>query len=244
MYDSLKCMNCKQCYSVCNNSCHMFEDGIHRVDFSGCEACGKCSSICPEEAIKVVGKNTSAEEISKEVERDAVFYQTSNGGVTVSGGEPMYQPEFVCELLKLCKEKGIHTAVETSGFANEAALKTVLKYCDLVLFDIKETDEKNHKKFTGVPLSPILKNLNMINEMGVPFIIRLPIIPGLNDREEHFCKVKEIVGNMHSCKGVEVMPYHSLGKYKYEQLQKEYLCSAVNEPDGETVNKWKQFFVV
>jgi len=88
-----------------------------------------------------------------------------------------------------------------------------------------------------------MKNLAVINEMGISFIIRLPIVPGINDREEHFYKVKEIVKNMHFCKGIEVMPYHSLGVYKYELLQREYLCSAISEPDGETINRWKKFFM-
>ena len=178
----------------------------------------------------------------EEIEKDSIFYQTSNGGVTISGGEPLFQPEYTSEILKMCKEKGIHTAIETSGFADEASLKKVLKYCDFVLFDIKETNEENHKKFTGVSLKPILKNLNIINDRGISFIIRLPVIPGLNDREEHFCKVKEIVKNMHFCKDVEIMPYHTLGTYKYDLLQKEYLCSAICEPDDETINRWKKFF--
>ncbi len=244
MYDKQKCINCKRCYDVCNYSCHKFDNNIHTVDFSKCHVCGKCVEICPTKAIETVGKEASAEEIFKEVEKDSIFYQTSNGGVTISGGEPLYQPGFTCELLKMCKDNSIHTAIETSGFASKDSLKKVLKYCDLVLFDIKETNEENHKKFTGVTLKPILKNLNIINEMGVSFIIRLPIIPGLNDREEHFYKVKSMVENMRFCKGVEVMPYHLLGVYKYELLQKEYLCSSINEPDAETINKWKKFFIM
>ena len=176
-----------------------------------------------------------------EIEKDSIFYQTSNGGVTISGGEPLYQPKFTSGILKLCKEKGIHTAIETSGFANESSLKMVLRYCDLVLYDIKETDEENHKKLTGVSLKPILRNLSIMDKMGISFIIRLPIIPGLNDREEHFYKVKSITENMRFCKGVEIMPYHNLGAYKYELLKKNYLCSNIIEPDNETLTKWKSY---
>lgn len=242
MYDSKKCVNCKVCYNVCENNCHTFNENTHIFSFDKCTVCGGCSVACPAKAIEIVGKEVSVEEIIEEIEKDSVFYQTSNGGVTISGGEPLYQPGFTSAILKQCKEKRIHTAIETSGFASEAALKNVLKYCDLVLFDIKETDEENHKKFTGVSLNPILKSLNIINEMGVPFVVRLPIIPGLNDREEHFYEVKSIIKNMRFCKGIEVMPYHILGAYKYELLQKKHLCSEITEPNAETINKWKSFF--
>ncbi len=242
MYDNRKCINCKACYSVCSNGCHTFDEDLHKFHFDKCVGCGKCSAVCYAGALELVGKKTSVEELIEEMEKDSVFYETSNGGVTVSGGEPLYQSVFVSELLKRCKEKGIHTAIETSGSASESALKKVLKYCDLVLFDIKETDEEAHKKLTGVSLKPILKNLNVINEMEIPFVIRLPIIPGINDREEHFDKVKSIVGNMQFCKGVEVMPYHILGAYKYQLLQREYLCSEIKEPDNDTVSEWRSYF--
>ena len=242
MYDSRKCINCKACYGVCGNGCHAFDGELHEFDFKKCVGCGKCSTVCRAGAVELVGKKTSAEELVEEIEKDSVFYQTSSGGVTVSGGEPLYQPEFVCELLRQCREKGIHTAIETSGYASENVLKKVIKYCDLVLFDIKETDEEAHKRLTGVPLKPILKNLNIINEMEIPFVIRLPIIPGINDREEHFGKVKSIAESLQFCKGVEVMPYHILGAYKYQLLQRDYSCSEIKEPDNGTVGKWRSYF--
>ena len=241
MYDSKKCVNCKRCYKVCNKGCHTFDEHTHAFHSEKCCACGECITVCQAKAIEVVGKKVSANEVLEEIEKDSIFYQTSNGGVTISGGEPLYQPEFTSGILKLCKEKGIHTAIETSGFASEQALKKVLKYCDLVLFDIKETNEENHKKFTGVSLAHIIKNLELINEQGIEFVVRLPIIPGLNDRKEHFDKVKSLAKNMQFCKGIEVMPYHSLGMYKYELLQREYLCSDISEPDNETFTKWKSF---
>lgn len=241
MYDSKKCVNCKLCFKVCKKGCHTFDRFEHTFHSEKCDACGECSAVCQSKAIEVVGKKISAKEAVIQAEKDSVFYQTSNGGVTISGGEPLFQPEFTSEILKLCKEKGIHTAVETSGFASPDSLKKVLEYCDLVLFDIKETDEENHKKLTGVSLKPILKNLGIINEAEIPFVLRLPIIPGANDREEHFCKVRSMAENMKFCKGVEIMPYHNLGAYKYDLLQKKYLCSNVTEPDNETVAKWKSF---
>ncbi len=241
MYDSRKCISCKLCCNVCDNGCHVFDENAHTLQLEKCNLCGKCVQACPTKALEIVGKTLSTDEVLKEIEKDAVFYRTSNGGVTISGGEPLYQPDFTAEILKRCKEKGIHTAIETSGYASNESLKKVLKYCDLVLFDIKETNEENHKKFTGVSLQPILKNLSTVNELNIPFVLRLPIIPGLNDREEHFIKVKSIAKELRFCKGIEVMPYHVLGAYKYELLQKEYLCSDIKEPDDETVAGWREF---
>ncbi len=145
---------------------------------------------------EVIGRNALAEEIVKEVTKDKVFYENSGGGVTVSGGEPLAQPEFTTQILKDCKENGIHTAIETSGYASETAFKKVLEYCDLVLFDIKETNEKNHLIYTGVPLNTVINNLKTVNENKVPFIIRLPIIPNYNDRQEHFSAVKNFPMNL------------------------------------------------
>lgn len=188
-----------------------------------------------------IGWSVTSQEVFDEIERDKVFYETSGGGVTVSGGEPLLQPQFTANILKLCKENGIHTAIETCGFAAKNTLDEVLKYCDLVLFDIKETNEENHFRFTGAPLAPIIENLARINEMQIPFVIRLPIIPGLNDTEEHFLKVKELVGKMKYCKSIEIMPYHKLGAYKYEQLGRKYLCADLEEPTKQQIEKWNGF---
>lgn len=241
MYSAQKCINCKQCYNVCAYNCHYFNNGIHEFSLKNCSLCGNCPALCPTGAIEIIGKKVSAKTVFDELEKDNVFYQTSGGGITLSGGEPLYQPDFTSEILMMCKENNIHTAIETCGFASCSALMKVIKHCDMVLFDIKETDEENHKKFTGVSLAPILNNLNIINENGIPFIVRLPIIPGLNDRKEHFYNVKKITGEMQSCKGIEIMPYHSLGEYKYSALQRNYSCSHIPEPNSETINKWNEF---
>ena len=186
-----------------------------------------------------IGQTITAEEVFQEIIRDKVFYETSGGGVTISGGEPMFQPEFTSEILRCCKENGIHTAIETSGFATANTFEKVLKYCDLVLFDIKETDAKKLLEYTGATLNIVLQNLKIVNDMKIPFVIRLPIIPGINDRNEHFLKVKAIAEGLAFCRGIEIMPYHKLGEYKYQQLGKEYLCRNIVEPSKDDVEKWK-----
>jgi len=234
LFDRGKCVNCGACAAVCPNAAHEWADGTHIFHRSACNACGACEAVCPTKAVELSGKNTGTEEVFREVVKDTVFYNTSGGGVTISGGEPLSHPAFTAELLSLCKASGIHTAIETSGFAGENALAQVLPFCDLVLFDIKETDAKRHQDDTGVPFLPILQNLHRIDDAGIPTALRLPIIPGWNDREDHLQKVREIARCLKHCSGLEIMPYHKLGAYKYDLLGRPYLCQQVQEPSQET----------
>ena len=239
-YNAKKCTSCLACAAACPNGCHSFDGGKHSVDRDACIGCGACAAQCPTGAIELCGASMLADEAFETVKRDKIFYETSGGGVTVSGGEPLFQPEFTSALLKTCKENGIHTAIETCGFASEGALLSVLEYCDLVLFDIKETDEELHKLYTGAPLKPILRNLSIINAKKIPFIIRAPIIPTLNDRESHFKALRELRDSMEYCRGIEIMPYHEIGSYKYELLSKDYSCADISAPSKETSDDWKR----
>ena len=237
MYNSKKCVSCGRCVVACHKNCHSLE-AMHKFERKMCIGCGACVEVCPTGALELYGKSITVDEVYSEVARDKVFYETSGGGVTISGGDPLFQPYFTAELLKMCKENGIHTTIETSGFADERVLLTVLKYCDLVLFDIKETDEERHKQYTGVCLTPILENLRLVNEKKIPFIIRAPIIPTLNDREAHFKSLKTIRESMKFCQGIQIMPYHKTGSYKYELLNRSYVCSDISEPTKEMIETW------
>lgn len=239
LYDAKKCVGCLQCVSVCPNGCHTF-DINHQFNRNRCVGCGICAQNCPSKALEVYGQTLSVSEVYKVIEKDKTFYNTSNGGVTISGGEPLFQPDFTAQLLKTCQENGIHTVIETSGFASKQIILSIIPYCDFVLFDIKETNAKLHKEYTGVPLEPILNNLKTINQNKIPFIIRAPIIPTLNDREEHFRALKELRLSMEYCHGVQIMPYHSIGSYKYEQMAKNYVCREITAPTNERVELWKK----
>ena len=239
LLDKERCIGCGGCAAVCERGAHIFEGG-HRIDRTACVATGKCVEVCPSDALRLYGKRMSVDEALGEVMRDKIFYETSGGGVTLSGGEPLFQPEFASELLKGAKESGIHTAIETSGFAAKEVLLSVIGHTDLVLFDVKETDPERHKRYTGVPIEPILSNLRLIDEVGVPFVIRAPIIPSLSDREEHFKALSELCRSMKHCIGVEVMPYHNIGVHKYEMMDKEYLCGEIKVPERETVERWRR----
>ncbi len=239
LYDAEKCVSCGRCGEVCPQKCHLL--GEERTfERSLCIGCGACAKVCPVNALELYGKSVTVNEALDEIKRDKVFYDASGGGVTVSGGEPLFQPDFTAELLKICKKNGIHTAIETSGFADERTMLAVIKHCDLVLFDIKETNEERHRQYTGVPLKPILQNLATVNERGIPFIIRAPIIPTFNDRESHFKALKTIRESMNFCQGIQIMPYHRTGSYKYKMLNKKYICNDISEPTKEMIEAWDQ----
>lgn len=243
MFDVKKCVLCGKCVAVCPQKCHSLDEK-HIFDRNRCIGCGACAEVCPTKAIELYGKEMSADEVFQEIIRDKVFYDTSNGGVTISGGEPLYQPEFTAEILRKCQENGIHTAIETSGFAKKEALLSVVEHCDLVLFDIKETDEALHERYTGVPFKKVLENLSLISEKGIPFIIRAPIIPTLNDRESHFRALNSIRNSMVCCQGIQIMPYHKTGSYKYELLQRDYSCDEISEPSKEIIGTWENILNV
>ena len=239
MYEADQCFRCGKCASVCLSGCHRMETA-HVFLRKNCMGCGKCAEACPAKALELYGKEMCAADVLETVKRDLAFYQATGGGVTISGGEPLFQPQFTLALLKLCKENGIHTVLETCGYASETIFSEVLSYCDAVLFDIKETDKEKHLAYTGVSLGPILRNLEILNEKGIPFVIRAPIIPTLNDREEHFENLKRLHEKLEHCEKVQIMPYHDFGRYKYEKLGRAYFCEDILPPTEEKRQEWKQ----
>lgn len=241
LYHAEKCIGCGACAAVCPQKCHQTGEG-HAFARKACTACGACVAVCGSGALELCGAARTVDEVYAEIAKDKTFYDTSHGGVTVSSGEPLLQPRFLIALLKRCRENGIHTAIETSGFAAPAVWREVLSYCDTVLFDIKETEEGRHRAYTGVSLGPILQNLREMDESGLPFIIRAPIIPTLNDREDHFRTLQTWRVSLKSCRGVQLMPYHRLGVHKYDMLGRECACRAISEPEKDAVAAWETWF--
>lgn len=216
-YNAERCLNCGKCVARCPNHCHGIECGVHRYVRSDCKACQACvHPTCP--AMEAYGYEITPEAIIADVMKDAAFYQNSGGGLTLSGGEPLAQPEFCLSILKLAKEQGLHICMETCGFAKTEVLAEVAQYVDLFLFDYKETDSQKHKTFTGVDNALILQNLRFLNSIGKPIILRCPIIPTYNDTEEHFDGIAQIANDLKSIQRVELEPYHDFGLMKYKRL--------------------------
>ena len=218
MYNADRCLQCGACVEACPNGCHCLIDGIHQMDWDRCMGCGQCTENCFAGALTSIGKMMSVDEVFAQVMRDRDFYRESGGGITLSGGEPLYQATFSLELLKRIKAEGIHTCIETSGFGSEENLKELALYTDCFLYDYKATGEEAHKKFCGVPQEPILQHLALLNRMDAEVILRCPIIPGLNDTDVHLDGIGEIASRFACVKEIHLMAYHRLGISKAEQI--------------------------
>ncbi|MBE6686061.1 MAG: glycyl-radical enzyme activating protein [Ruminococcaceae bacterium] len=217
-YSPEKCIGCAECLKVCEPKGHKVENGIHTLDFSRCIACMKCAENCPAGAVERDGEEKSVEEIIDTVLRDKSFYEKSGGGMTLSGGEPLYQGEFALGILKAAKQQGIHTAVETCGMTSSDIMKSVAPYVDLFLYDYKATGEEEHKRLTGASQRQILLNLNLLEKLNANVILRCPIIPGINDNEEHYRGIAEVANKHKNINEINIMPYHSLGNSKRKKL--------------------------
>ena len=214
MYYASKCVGCGKCAVVCSNNCHSLQNGIHSFNFGNCMVCGKCVDVCCGSALDIIGEDCSAEDVIDIVVRDKMFYDTSGGGITISGGEPFYQPEFLFELLINAKEKELHTSIETCGYTTEKNIIKSAEVCDLYLFDYKIYDNDLHKKYTGKDNISILNNIRLLNELGKDMILRCPIIPTINDNIEHFNSISDLANTFENIKKVEIEPYHRLGEDK------------------------------
>ena len=211
-----KCVMCGSCRNVCEN--HMFADS-HTINREACISCGKCIKSCLAGALKLYGTEMSTEEILDAVLEDKDFYETSGGGVTLSGGECLMQADFCEEFLKTAKKSGLNTAVDTCGCVKRETYDRVIPYTDTFLYDVKAIDEDVHIKCTGVSNKLILENLKYLDEKGCRIEIRIPYVPGYNDNQIE--KIGEFLKNLKNVVGVRVLPYHNYAGSKYSSLSME-----------------------
>ncbi len=232
-----KCVGCGWCFQNCPQGCHVAGEK-HLFDRTNCLRCGRCAEKCPSDALEVVGKTMSPEEVIAEVLKDKVFYETSGGGVTFSGGEPMVQFEFLLAMLKRAKSEGLHVCIETCGYAPQERFAQILPYIDLFLYDIKASDPELHKRFTGVDNSLILENLRFIGGNGGKIVLRCPLIPGVNDDSEHLSRIAELAEEIEGVVEVNVEPYHPLGVGKHLRLGTESALPIEDFTDDSLVTAW------
>jgi pyruvate formate lyase activating enzyme len=233
-YES-SCKNCGRCISVCTTGAHSVDpDGKHTVDRDKCIRCGKCEEVCPASALFLYGKSISVDEAFEKLMQDKLFYDKSGGGVTLSGGEPLMQPEFCRELLMRLKANGVNTAIDTCGFASRKAIDAVIEFTDTFLFDVKAFYESTHLRATGQSNKIILENLKYIDSMEKSIEVRIPFVPGFNDGEIE--EIAELLTTLKSLKGVKLLPYHDYAEDKYTALGMKDTFCAIEKPTSESAN--------
>jgi pyruvate formate lyase activating enzyme len=226
LYRYTSCTHCGTCAKTCSDiagAISMDDKGDIHIDREKCTVCGACVETCPSKALQITGEEKSVDEVMKTVLRDEVYYE-DGGGVTCSGGEILAQPEFVEEIFKRCKDHGIHTNADTSGYGNTEAFRKILDVSDLCYFDVKVLDPERHKEVIGTPNDLIMQNMKVLAESGVETVLRYPVVPGMNDDDANIDAIADSVKQLGKENDwvVNMLPYHRYGENKYASVGMVY----------------------
>lgn len=242
LYNEDKCNKCGTCVKVCpKKAVQISDEDMILIDRERCDGCGVCANNCPSQALEISGTSYTVDELFDEIEKDIPFYRRSGGGLTVGGGEPLAQADFVRAFLNRCKKQHIHTAMESCGLALKTIWIEIIELLDLLYVDIKHMDEDAHIKVTGASNRLILANIQKAAER-VPLIIRIPVIPGLNDDRDNLARTAQFAGTLgHNLLRIELLPFHNLGEDYYRKLGRKYPLSDTSEPSEEKMSDLKIF---
>jgi len=232
-----RCIGCGACVERCPHQAHQVAEGRHVYDRQRCVACGRCAETCYAKGLILVGETRSAEEVLDAVRIDLAFYQSSGGGVTISGGEPLVQPDFTRDVLELCKASGIHTAIETNLAVPWQKLLPLLPVVDLFLVDVKLLDDAEHRAWTGASNQNTLENLRQLDRERRPVFVRTPVIGGVNDRPDQIGAIADWLGHRSNVLQYDLLPYHPLGSGKYEALGRPGPPDSIYTPSPEAMEE-------
>ena len=230
-----RCIKCGECIKTGPEDALSLGSKAISINRNKCNSCGNCTHKCPSEALSIAGRNATVEDILKETDKDTVFYEESKGGITLSGGEPLLQPNFLNTLLTELDKREIHTALDTSGYAPHHIIDKIHKKVDLFLYDIKTMDDTKHRKYTGVSNKPILRNLKTLAKKGSNIAISLPIITNINDDKTNITNTAQFISSLPSVKYVTLLPYHKAGIDKYRNLGKQYRLRDIQPPSSQKI---------
>ncbi len=225
-----RCTLCGDCLEICKLHAISPNSEAVQIDRAVCDLCGTCAERCLPGAIELAGRDVTVDEVLEEVERDTVYYDESGGGVTFSGGEPLFQPEFLTALLRECRRREIATVVDTSGYGPDGVLSAICDMVGLFLYDLKLMDSRRHEAFTGVANESILKNLRWLSGQGARVMIRFPLLPGVNDDEPNIGAMGKFVSSLPTAHTIDILPYHRIGIDKYTRLGRTYRLPEVAAP--------------
>ncbi len=242
MFIKSRCINCRACERVCPVNAIVFEEN-RRIDASKCIHCGACAKACAAGALEMTGRKITVRGAFDEIKKDEIYYSYSGGGVTLSGGEPILQPDFAREVLKACRLSGWNTAIETGLFVGRDAIAKVLPYTDVFLADFKLFDSGSHRIYTGQANEKIKDNFKYISDNGGNIIMRIPLITTINDARGNLTKTAEFAKELGTVEEVDLLPYHRLGVNKYERLGRAYqVPEDIKRPDAEDINESAEVF--
>jgi pyruvate formate lyase activating enzyme len=242
MFRSNRCQAAMACIDACPKGAIRW-DGGSKTDWRLCDQCGDCAEVCYSGAREMVGRSISVDRLIAEIERDLPFYDQSGGGVTFTGGEPLFQGNFLKEMLLACHTKEIHTIVDTSGHAPWESFELILPWVNLFLYDLKLMDEARHIQYTGVSNRLILENLHRLSVTGATIIVRIPLIPGVNDDAGNIEQSAIFLSGLPHLGGIEIIPYHEIGVAKYHSLGMNYQLEGLRTPAGEQVEGVEKLFI-
>lgn len=222
LFYKANCIGCGRCFQVCPQGVHTVESGEHQLHLEKCIHCGKCVDACYAEALRLSSRSMTTEEVMEHIIQDVPYYQYSGGGVTLSGGEVFCQKDFAESIVDACRERGIGVAVETNLLHRFEYIESVLRKLDFVMFDIKLMDSQMHRTYTGTDNQLVFENAKKLDELGIPMIVRTPLIPGVTDTDENLLSIAAFTSSLNNCRLYELLNFNPLGDSKYTALGKNH----------------------